>query len=135
MDDVENSERLKELYAGVAVHATADREHMAALELLALIMIADRTLDDDEIVTLRELSADWRGEDFTFEEYLGPAIAKARAAQRSGTTAELVEDIDGRISSRVLRKALFSAARQMSGEGAEDEVESELLADIAVRFG
>lgn len=132
MDD---SDRLKELYAGVAVHATANREHMAALELLAVIMVADSTLDEDEIVTLRELSADWRGSDFTFEEYLAPAIAKARAAQRSGTTAALVDDIDGRISSRVLRKALFSAARQMSGDDAANEVESELLADIAVRFG
>lgn len=132
---MEDRDRLKELYAGVAVHATADREHMAALELLAVIMVADRTLDADEIVTLRELSADWRGADFTFEEYLAPAIAKARAAQRTGTTAELVDDIDSRISSRVLRMALFSAARQMSGDGAESDVESELLADIAVRFG
>lgn len=132
MDD---TERLKELYAGVAVHATANREHMAALELLALIMLADETLDDDEIVVLRELSADWRGDDFTVEEYIAPAVAKARAAHRNGTAAELVDDIDQRISSRVLRKGLFSAARQMSGDGADDEVENELLADIAVRFG
>ena len=33
-------ERLTELYQGVAVHATADREHMAALELLAVVMLA-----------------------------------------------------------------------------------------------
>jgi hypothetical protein len=32
-----STERLNELYQGVAVHATADREHMAALELLALV--------------------------------------------------------------------------------------------------
>ena len=46
-------ERLSELYHGVAVHATADREHMAALELLALVMLADSHLGDDEIGVLR----------------------------------------------------------------------------------
>ena len=38
-------ERLIELYEGVAVHATADREHMAALELLAVVMLADSHLE------------------------------------------------------------------------------------------
>ena len=37
------NDRLHELYHGVAVHATADLEHTAALELLALVMAADRT--------------------------------------------------------------------------------------------
>ena len=36
MDD-----RLARLYQGVAVHATADQEHQAALELLALVMLSD----------------------------------------------------------------------------------------------
>ena len=71
-------ERLKELYRGVAVHATADREHMAALELLALVMLADSHLGDDELDVLRELTEDWRGKAFSFEQYLGPAMAKAR---------------------------------------------------------
>lgn len=129
-------DQLKELYRGVAVHATADREHMAALELLALVMLADSHLGDEELDVLRELTEDWRGDAFSFEQYLGPAVAKARQAFREGDTAAFLDDIDARISSRVLRMALFSAARQITGvDGEIDPVENELLADIAVRFG
>ena len=129
-------ERLEELYRGVAVHATADREHMAALELLAFVMLADSHLGDDELDVLRELTEDWRGDAFSFEQYLGPAVAKARQAHRDKTETEFLDDVDSRITSRVLRKALFSAARQIMG--ADGEVtgdEHELLGDIAVRFG
>jgi uncharacterized tellurite resistance protein B-like protein len=128
-------ERLKELYRGVAVHATADREHMAALELLALVMLADSHLGDDELDVLRELTEDWRGKAFSFEQYLGPAVAKARQAFRDETVHEFLDDVDSRITSRILRKALFSAARQITGaDGTISNGENDLLADIAVRF-
>ena len=128
--------RLSELYQGVAVHATADREHMAALELLALVMLADSHLGDDEIGVLRELTEDWRGMAFSFEQYLGPAMAKARHAYRDDAVHEMLDDIDGKITSRVLRMALFSAAREIAG--VDDNISPEegtLLADVAVRFG
>ncbi len=128
--------RLSELYQGVAVHATADREHMAALELLALVMLADSHLGDDEIGVLRELTEDWRGMAFSFEQYLGPAMAKARQAYRDDAVHEMLDDIDGKITSRVLRMALFSAAREIAG--VDDNISPEegtLLADVAVRFG
>ena len=35
------TDRLAALYRGVAVHATADAEHRAALELVTLVMLAD----------------------------------------------------------------------------------------------
>ena len=127
-------DRLSELYEGVAVHATADREHMAALELLALVMLADSHLDDDELGVLRELSEDWRGAAFSFEQYLGPAMAKARQAWVKNEVTELLDDIDGRITSRVLRMALYSAAREIVGVDQTDE-EGTLLTEIAVRFG
>ena len=129
-------ERLKELYRGVAVHATEDREHMAALELLALVMLADSHLGDDEIGVLRELTEDWRGTAFSFEQYLGPAMAKAREAWREHTVDALLDDIDSRITSRILRRALFSAAREIAG--VDDNItpeEGSLLSDVAVRFG
>ncbi len=129
-------ERLSELYEGVAVHATADREHMAALELLALVMLADSHLGDGEIGVLRELTEDWRGMAFSFEQYLGPAMAKARRAYRDDAVHEMLDDIDGKITSRVLRMALFSAAREIAG--VDDNISPEegtLLADVAVRFG
>ena len=36
------NQRLKDLYSHVSVHATANREHEAAVELLLLVMMADR---------------------------------------------------------------------------------------------
>lgn len=129
-------ERLAELYEGVAVHATADREHMAALELLSLVMLADAHLGDDELDVLRELSEDWRGAAFSFEQYLGPAMAKARRAWAKHEVTELLDDVDTRITSRVLRAALFSAAREIVGaDGPRTESEETILSEIAVRFG
>ena len=128
-------DRLKELYRGVAVHATADREHMAALELLALVMLADSHLGDDELEVLRELTEDWRGKAFSFEQYLGPAVAKARQAFRDHTVTEFLDDVDA-------RSPRASCARPVLG-GPPDHAaptepcsngENDLLADIAVRF-
>ncbi len=129
------NDRLHELYRGVAVHANADLEHTAALELLALVMAADHKLDQAEVDAIKNISDDWRDGDFTFEKYLGPAIARAQAAIENDEVVELMDDIDDRISSRVLRRALFSAAREVAG--VNDEVtpeEGSILAEIAVRF-
>lgn len=130
------TDRLSELYRGVAVHATADAEHRAALELLALVMLADDHIDDAEVDVVREISAEWRGEDFPFEDHLRPAIEAARRAIEAGRTTEFIDEIDAIISSRVLRSALFSSARDVAG--ADDEVspeEGSILAEVAVRFG
>lgn len=130
------NDRLLELYRGVAVHANADLEHTAALELLALVMAADRSLDQVEIDAIKDISDDWRDGDFTFDKYLGPAIVRAQDAITKDEVVDLIEDIDSRISSRVLRRALFSAAREVAG--IDDEVspeEGSILAHIAVRFG
>ncbi len=130
------NDRLHDLYRGVAVHANADLEHTAALELLALVMAADHTLEQSEIDAIKSISDDWRDGDFTFDKYLGPAVARAQAAIENDEVVELIDDIDERISSRVLRRALFSAAREVAG--VDDEVtpdEGSLLAAIAVRFG
>ncbi len=130
------NERLSRLYHGVAVHATADLEHMAALELLVLVMLADRHVDQEEVDTIRSISEDWRGGAFSFEQYLGPAVARVREAVEHDGVTELLDDIDRRISSRILRRALFSAAREVAG--VDENVtpdEGSILADVAVRFG
>jgi len=129
------NDRLAELYRGVAVHATADAEHRAALELLTLVMLADDDINDLEVDVVREISAEWRGEDFPFEDYLRPAIESARRAIETGKTVEFLDAIDATISSRVLRSALFSAARDVAG--ADEELSPEegtILAEVAVRF-
>ena len=130
------NDQLLDLYRGVAVHATADLEHTAALELLALVMAADRQLDQSEVDAIRSISDDWRDGDFTFDKYLGPAIIRAQDAIAKDEVLELIDDIDSRISSRVLRRALFSAAREVAG--VDDDVspeEGSILAEVAVRFG
>jgi uncharacterized tellurite resistance protein B-like protein len=131
MDD-----RLARLYQGVAVHATADQEHQAALELLALVMLSDAQIGDEEVEVVREISTEWREEAFNFEDYLRPAIEKARRAIESERIDEFLDGIDQQISSRVLRNALFSAARDVAGVDANvTPHEDTLLAEVAVRFG
>ena len=129
------NDRLHELYRGVAVHANADLEHTAALELLALVMAADRKLDESEIDAIKDISDDWRDGDFTFDKYLGPAVIRAQDAITKDEVVELIDDIDSRISSRVLRRALFSAAREVADIDSDvSPEEGSILAEIAVRF-
>lgn len=128
--------QLLDLYRGVAVHATADLEHRAALELLSLVMLADHSISDDEVNMLREISTEWREEGATFEEYIRPAIEEARHAIERERIDDFLDSIDARISSRVLRSALFSAARDIAG--VDNDVtpdEGTILAEVAVRFG
>lgn len=130
------NEQLAELYRGVAVHATADLEHEAALELLALVMMADRRIDPTELEAIRDISNDWRDTDSSFDRYLNGAIERAQAAVEQGHVIEMIADIDSRISSTVLRRALFSAAREVAGADDDAQVsEDAILAEVAVRFG
>lgn len=129
------NERLAELYRGVAIHATADREHQAALELLALVMLADADIADEEVDLMRELSSEWRGDDFPFEDYLRPAIEKARHAIEQDDIPRFIDGVDERISSRVLRSTLFSTARELAGVDQDvSPEEGSILAEVAVRF-
>jgi uncharacterized tellurite resistance protein B-like protein len=130
------NDRLAEFYRGVAVHANADSEHTAALELLALVMAADHHLSRAEIDAIKQISDDWRDDDFTFEKYVNAAIAKAQEAIANDGVLDLIDDIDARISSRVLRRALFSAAREVAGVDSDvSPAEGSILAEVAVRFG
>lgn len=128
---------LRDLYGHISVHATADREHQAVIELLLLVMIADRHISEDEIDEIRAISDDsgWETETFSFDQYLGQAMAKVRTAVADHTTDALLDDIDERVSSSVLRQSLFSAARDVAGIDHEIAPEEEsLLGQVAVRF-
>ena len=83
---------------------------------------------------LLELTEDASGAAFSFEQYLEPAVAKARPAFPDDTVTEFLDDVDNRITSRILRKALFSAAPITGADGTVSNGENDLLADIAVRF-
>ena len=131
------NQRLTELYRHVAVHATADREHQAAVELLLLVMLADNHISDTELDEIRNISADsgWESATFSFDQYLGVAASKVRAALADDAVDALLDDIDGRVSSSVLRSALFSAARDVAGVDHDvDAAEVSLLGQIAARF-
>ena len=131
------NQRLKDLYTHVSVHATADLEHEAAIELLLLVMMADRHISTDEVDEIRNISDDsgWETDTFSFDQYIGPASAKVRAALADHQVEALLDDIDGRIASSGLRAALFSAARDVAGaDHAVDADEESLLGQIAARF-
>ena len=129
--------RLRDMYSHVSVHATADREHEAVIELLLLVMVADRHISDDELDEIRAISADsgWESSTFSFDQYLGQAMAKVRAAVAAHDTDTLLDDIDDRITSTVLRQSLFSAARDVADVDHDIAPEEEsLLGQVAVRF-
>jgi hypothetical protein len=131
------NQRLRDLYSHVSVHATADREHEAVIELLLLVMVADRHITDEELDEIRAISDDsgWESETFSFDQYLGQAMSKVRAAVADHDTDALLDDIDKRIASSVLRSSLFSAARDVADVDHDIAPEEEsLLSQVAVRF-
>lgn len=132
------NQRLLDLYSHVSVHATADLEHEAAVELLLLVMTSDHHISDAEIDEIRHISDDsgWETETFSFDQYLGKAMAKVRQAQSTHTIDALLDDIDERVTNHLLRAALFSAARDVAGADHEIDAEEQgLLGQIAARFG
>ena len=131
------NQRLRDLYSHVSVHATADREHEAVIELLLLVMVADRHISEDELDEIRNISDDsgWESSTFSFDQYLGQAMAKVRGAVADHSTEALLDDIDMRVTSTVLRQSLFSAARDVAGVDHDIAPEEEsLLGQVAVRF-
>ncbi len=131
------NDRLKALYSNISVHATADREHEAAVELLLLVMMADRHVSTDEVDEIRNISdqSGWESDTFSFDQYVGPATAKVRSAVADHSVAALLDDIDRRVVSTVLRAALFSAARDVAGADHEVDLDEQgLLGQIAARF-
>ena len=99
------NQRLKDLYSHVSVHATANREHEAAVELLLLVMMADRHISTDEVETIRSISDDsgWETDTFSFDQYIGPASAKVRAALAEHAVDALLdeEDVGAQLEERV----------------------------------
>ncbi|HEY7625562.1 MAG TPA: TerB family tellurite resistance protein [Ilumatobacteraceae bacterium] len=132
------NQRLRDLYGHVSVHATADREHEAVIELLLLVMLADKHISDEELDEIRSISDDsgWESSTFSFDQALGPAMAKVRAAVAAHNIDALLDDIDDRVTSSVLRQSLFSAARDVAGVDHDLRPEEEsLLGQVAARFG
>ncbi len=130
--------RVRSMYDNISVHATADREHEAVVELLLLVMVADGHISSAELDEIRHITEDsgWESATFSFDQYLGPAMAKVRRAIADHEVTDLLDDIDGRITSSVLRSSVFSAARDVVAADREiTPAEDSLLALLAARFG
>ena len=81
------NQRLTDLYANVSVHATAQREHEAAIELLLLMMVADHHVGETELDEIRAISEDsgLETDTFSFDQYKGQALATVRSALSTTT--------------------------------------------------
>ena len=131
------NQQLSDLYAHISVHATAQREHEAAIELLLLMMVADRHVNGNELDEIRTISEEsgFETDTFSFDQYKGQAFAIVRSALTDDTVDALLDDIDARITSSVLRQALFSAARDVATVDRDiSPAEEALLAQVAARF-
>ena len=130
---------LRDLYLGVASNATKDDEHEAALEMLILVMLADGRLRVEESDEIEGFASDqeWDSDTFNYDTALGPAFAKVRAAMgiEGGVTA-LLDEIDQRIASRVLRAQLVAEARSVAdADHDRAAAEDRVIAKIINRFG
>jgi hypothetical protein len=101
-------------------------------------MMIDGRVSSDEMDEIRAITKDqgMETDTFSFEQHLGEASAKVRAAlaQDNGVAA-LLDDISSRVSSRVLRASMLAAARDVAAADERLEAgESELLAQVAARF-
>ena len=79
--------RLHDLYANVAVHATEDREHEAAIELLLFVMVVDHHISDSELDEIRQISADSGWVDHQFQLALTKAPLLSVPTHRSITNS------------------------------------------------
>ncbi len=129
---------LRSLYRGVAVHATADDEHTAALELLILVTLADGRITVGEQEALEKISDDfeWDSPTFSFATAFGTAMSRVREARlRPGGTDELLDSIDGRIASRVLRAELVGVCAEIAdADMVRSAGEQDLLDRVRTRF-
>jgi uncharacterized tellurite resistance protein B-like protein len=132
-------DRLRDLYQQVSVDATADREHEAVVELLLLVMIADRRVSADELDEIRAIAEDqgFESDTFSFDQHLGEAMAHVRQAlERPDGVEALLTSIDQRVTSTVLRSSLVAAARAVAdADDARSDDEQSVLERITRRFG
>src|SRR5256885_16876349 len=75
--------RLGAAFGRAQEQSQVDEEHQAAVDLLVLTVYADERGSQEGMEALARFDVehqDWDGGDFSVTEYLGPSIAKVRAA-------------------------------------------------------
>ena len=106
--------------------------------LLLLVMVADHHISETELDEIRKISEDsgWESDTFSFDQYFGQAMAAVRSAISNHAVEALLDSIDARVTSSVLRASLFSAARDVANIDADVDLEESLiLGQLAARFG
>ncbi len=128
---------VRDVYGQISIHATADEEHEAVLDLLVLVMFVDGTVREGETDEIEAIVADygWENERFSVRQHLGPAAARVRAAVGAKEVDAFLADIDRRIVNTVLRAAVHAVARDVAdADGSRSAEEDRLLGQISQRF-
>jgi hypothetical protein len=102
--------RLGSAFGRAKEHTQVNEEHQAVVDLLVLTLYADERVSQEELEALAQFDlehADWDGADFSVTEYLGPSIAKVRAAVSSPQlTEQLLVEVAAKITTPALRAAV-----------------------------
>lgn len=132
--------RVSPVFDESLVHSPDELEHGAILELLLLVVYADRCLSNAEQRAIEEFDtehADWDTATFSLQQYRGPATAAVRRALASPEAVEaLLDEIDQRITTPELRAEVPRLCRVIAGvDGDVAPSEEAFLARVDSRFG
>lgn len=130
-------ERLRHSHQTMHDIEASDDEHLAALELMLLVAMADRTISTPELEQVeQEVEAGgWETPTFNYTGKFGPAMARVRNVPAGGAIA-FVEECAHRISTPELRRMVREACRDVAeADGTEAPSETDLLAEIDRHLG
>jgi hypothetical protein len=132
---------LRSVYGDISVHATADAEHEAVVDLLLLVAFTDHRIRIGEMDEISAVVDDlgWESATFSVGQYLGEGVAKVRAAIEAPEPAAAVDallaDVDHRIHNTVLRRAVAGFARGVADADHDRSLSETALVDkIRERF-
>lgn len=129
-------ERFRLAHGRVHGIAASDEEHLAVLELLLLVALADGLVGADETDCIRDEveGGGWESDTFSYQGRLGPAMARVRAlpgGERDTAIARLVATI----TSPALRAGALVACKAVAAaDGRTDPQEAGALAIIERAF-
>lgn len=120
---------------GRATKSGADADqHAAVVELLLVTVLADQTVSEEELQGLDTFDRehqDWDEGPFSVTQYVGPALAKVRAAMESpGGVDDLIREAAARIREPGLRSATPEYCEQLAYLDGPAPAEQTVLAKI-----